>query len=360
MILDILLIMPSIALGQISITSNDIMALIGNSQVRETDTTGSMTINVGSSGANQTWDLTGVSVDGFTLPFNFITPQGTPFEMDFPSANFVYSYIDTSGNEGYNEINVYNYVEVTASHFSSLGSGVEVPGDTSFVISESNDVVPLPLTYNASWVSTESDTFGDPAIFATISLDTTLNTIDGWGTVQLPIGNFNCLRIRGDNKNTELIVVGGVSQSETVTNTISYLWLSKNNFAIAEAESQDNDTNPNFTNAASFQWLVSPITTGIKDRWETGINPKSYGLFQNYPNPFNPTTKIKYQLPKSSNVVVSVYDIDGRLVKTLVDKYQSAGEYSINWNGQNASSGIYFFRLDAGDFSAVKKGTLLK
>ena len=356
----ILLLFSYSTFAQISITNNDVLALMGVSQVVETDTTGSMTINVGSAGANQSWDFTGVSVQGYTLSTSFISPQGTPLETYFPSSNFVYSFTDTSGSEGYNEITFYNYIEVTATHFSTLGYGLEIPElDTSYVLGKSDDVAPLPITFNSSWVSTETDTTGDPAIFAIIELDTTTNTVDGWGTVQLPTGTFNCLRVRADNKYTQVTYIGGQIQSINITNTITYSWISKENFIVVEAESQDNDVNPNFTTAADFQRLVS-TTTGIENQPIATLNPTSFQLFQNYPNPFNPSTTIRYQLPKSGNVVLSVYDIDGRLVKTLVDKFQDVGEYSISWDGQNTSSGIYFFRLDAGDFSAVKKGTLLK
>ena len=88
--------------------------------------------------------------------------------------------------------------------------------------------------------------------------------------------------------------------------------------------------------------------------------PESYTLAQNYPNPFNPGTTIRYALPEEGPVRLSVYNTLGQLVRTLVDGVHPAGEYSIYWNGtddQNhaLSSGIYFYKLQAGDFSAIKK-----
>lgn len=360
----VLLLLPGIAFAQISITSNDAFALIGSSQVVETDTSGSMAINVGSAGANQSWDLTGVSVQGYNVSNHFITPQGTPFETDFPSANFVNSITDSSGNGGIGEIIIYNYMEVTPSQYATLGGGLEIPGlDTSYVLYESDDVAPLPLTYNSQWISTESDTFGDPAIFAIIDLDTTLNNVDGWGTLQLPIGNFNCLRIRANNRYTELTVIGGQIQSVSITNTIAYTWLSKDNFILAEAESQDNDINPNFTTAADFQRLVS-VSTGIDDRPQVS-NPQSFRLFQNYPNPFNPATTINYHLSSASEVELQIYDHLGRQIKTLVQKQQPAGDYQVSWDGRNnknslASSGVYFYHLKAGSYTETRKMILLR
>ena len=358
-IIGALFIMPGIVFGQISITSSDAMALIGTSQVVETDTSGSMTVNVGSSGANQSWDMTSVSPQGYNVGEDYITPLGTPFETDFPSANFVNKITDTSGSEGFGEVIIYNYVEVTTSHYATLGGGLEVPGDTSFVLYMSDDVAPLPLTYGSQWISTESDTFGDPAIFATIDHDTTLNIVDGWGTIQLPIGTFNCLRIRANNRYTTLIVVGGQTVSETVTNTITYTWLSKNEFILAEAESQDNDINPNFTTAADFQRLVSS-TTGIEDRPDVTLNPESFQLFQNYPNPFNPETRIKFELPRDAFVTVKIYDIMGTLVGTPVQEKMSSGRHSVLFSAAHLASGIYFYTLECGDFKQTRKMMLLK
>ncbi len=91
----------------------------------------------------------------------------------------------------------------------------------------------------------------------------------------------------------------------------------------------------------------------------TGI-PGSFRLFQNYPNPFNPTTSIRYQLSKNSLVSLKIYDALGREVEPLVDKYQNAGSYSISFNASTLPSGLYFYRLDAGSFTATKKMMLVK
>jgi hypothetical protein len=83
-------------------------------------------------------------------------------------------------------------------------------------------------------------------------------------------------------------------------------------------------------------------------------------LEQNYPNPFNPTTQIKYGLPKSGHVTLKLYDLAGREVITLVDQFQAAGEFTVTFNAAGLSTGIYFYRLNVGDYSEVKRMTLLK
>ena len=83
-------------------------------------------------------------------------------------------------------------------------------------------------------------------------------------------------------------------------------------------------------------------------------------ISQNYPNPFNPSTKISYQLPTAGNVTLKVFDVLGKEVATLVDKYRTAGSYDIEFNAVGLTSGIYFYRLQLGSFIETKKFVLLK
>jgi hypothetical protein len=97
----------------------------------------------------------------------------------------------------------------------------------------------------------------------------------------------------------------------------------------------------------------------------TGVNenntiPVKFELSQNYPNPFNPTTNIKYQIQKSSFVRISVFNSLGQKVSDLVSEKKSAGIYEVEFNAENLSSGIYFYKIEAGDFSDVKKMILIK
>ena len=96
---------------------------------------------------------------------------------------------------------------------------------------------------------------------------------------------------------------------------------------------------------------VDPISNAI---------PKVFSLEQNYPNPFNPTTVIKFGIPKSGLVKLVVYDLLGRTVETLVNEYKEAGSYKADFNATNLASGVYFYRLESGDFTSVKKMLLVK
>ena len=92
----------------------------------------------------------------------------------------------------------------------------------------------------------------------------------------------------------------------------------------------------------------------------SSIIPEKYILHQNYPNPFNPTTKIKFELPKSSYIKLIVYDLLGREVAKLVNEKLTTGSYETEWDALRFASGIYFYKLVANDFSETKKMLLIK
>lgn len=101
---------------------------------------------------------------------------------------------------------------------------------------------------------------------------------------------------------------------------------------------------------------VRPISSDIPNKFELG---------QNYPNPFNPTTTIKFNVAKTSNVSIKIYDVMGKLVYTLVNQRMIPGKYDVKWTsvnneGQFVATGVYFYRIEAGDFTDVKKMVLVK
>src|SRR3989339_323955 len=96
------------------------------------------------------------------------------------------------------------------------------------------------------------------------------------------------------------------------------------------------------------------------DEVEIEMVPDKFELFQNYPNPFNPVTNIKFALPKTTKVAINVYNLLGEKVATLLNEDKEAGYYEVKFDGSNFSSGIYIFRLTAGDFVQTKKMTLIK
>ena len=99
------------------------------------------------------------------------------------------------------------------------------------------------------------------------------------------------------------------------------------------------------------------IVTGIKDE---DIKPSSYRLEQNYPNPFNPSTTIKFAVPKESMVNLSIYNVLGELVSTIVNEEMIPGYYEYKFDASGIVSGVYLYRIEVGEFVEIKKSILLK
>ena len=115
-----------------------------------------------------------------------------------------------------------------------------------------------------------------------------------------------------------------------------------------------NPANPTYIQLPMIGWVtisVNPISTSV---------PDDYSLSQNYPNPFNPSTKIRFELPKSSHVNLVIYDAVGRQVATLADDRYNAGTYEAEWKASDFSSGVYFYRLTTESFISTKKMLLIK
>ncbi len=105
--------------------------------------------------------------------------------------------------------------------------------------------------------------------------------------------------------------------------------------------------------------IETSYTTSVSNE-EEGSSPEQILLKQNYPNPFNPTTNITYEVPKSGNVKIMVYDLSGREIRTLLNETKSSGTYELEFDAGNLASGIYYYRLQMNGISIVKKMTLLK
>nr|MBX2820887.1 T9SS type A sorting domain-containing protein [Rhodothermaceae bacterium] len=102
------------------------------------------------------------------------------------------------------------------------------------------------------------------------------------------------------------------------------------------------------------------MTEGYREALAAAALPKEFALAQNYPNPFNPQTTIHYELPEAVQVRLVVYDMLGREVVTLVDKEQQAGRYDVNFDASRLASGMYLYRIHAGEFTQVQKMVLAK
>ncbi len=116
----------------------------------------------------------------------------------------------------------------------------------------------------------------------------------------------------------------------------------------------------NLNTEAMHTYLIGGTVVGVQE-----VKPFDYQLSQNYPNPFNPETIIKYQLSAAAPAKLSIHNVLGQQIRLLVDEFQHPGKYQVQWKGINqdgmrVSSGVYFYKLESGDFVEVRKMLLLR
>jgi len=136
-------------------------------------------------------------------------------------------------------------------------------------------------------------------------------------------------------------------------------WTGSGSGSYTSPDSSGNDSSVTIN-------VVAPLVESA--RWTTTVGitslgsevPAEYSLKQNYPNPFNPSTVINFSIPKSGFVSIKVYDITGREVAVMLNEFKAAGNYSVDQNFTNFNSGVYFYKIQAGEFTDIKKMTLLK
>lgn len=162
---------------------------------------------------------------------------------------------------------------------------------------------------------------------------------------------------------TTLIVISSVSFGQhTITRSVigsGNALLSDQNNSINSLFGQSiiEESKSSEYHALFGFWNTRSIAVGIN---ENDLLPDKFELFQNYPNPFNPTTKIKFSIPETSNVLLEIFNILGERVSVLVNEEKKPGFYTLEFNAVNYSSGFYIYRLNTKGYSEVKKMILLK
>jgi hypothetical protein len=340
------------ASGQITVTSTDVNNVFGVGKTLWTSTDNStVLLNIGNLGGGNTWDFSSLHAAS-TSAMTVVAPGTTPYAIEFPGASYALK-IDTT-IQGI-PMSLYQYFVISTNLLDpGRKGGVSITGGGSITLSTRNSPAAvyfaLPSTYQTSWTSVfvERDTtsIDFPPFFSSVT-DTTINhkdssSIDAHGTMKLPGGLvLNALRIRQVLRDPGLFV--------------EYVFLAKEG-VIVTVEAGDTLSRTGTIPVIGVSWL-SAIAVGVP---EEKFSPSEFVLHQNFPNPFNPSTVIRYQVPATTPVKLVVYDLLGREVEVLIDETKTPGEYTATFDAKGLSSGVYLYRLEAGNFVQTRRMLLVK
>jgi hypothetical protein len=264
--------------------------------------------------------------------------------------------------EGYNDWNLLYGPSIPLYFYS--------PNDSIVTITH-NDVGGLDLT--------------DGRSLAAIP-DGSITELNGWDTIWAMLKDYFGFSWDGtlpDTMNFTGISMNGWDTTWTDPGvTIGYIPYISLSFVVPTDRGRlciDSCSIPGVTPAGKYDWLFDdpdayfggPFCWELVDTFTTvkeldkDLLPTEFALDQNYPNPFNPSTHVKFAVPTRSNVNITIYNVLGQRVKTLVNSDFEAGFYEVQWdstndNNKEVASGMYFYKIEAGDFTDTKKMMLLK
>lgn len=362
LLLLLLLSVTTLAQAQITITESYFQDRIG---VTETSTlfdlmeTSDLTAIINATGPNQTWDFSGFTVaDTFSISETYILlPGDVPGANLFPDSDFAIQLeADTVDVSDGDSLTFYLFSSINDGYFTSEGSigiGGDIdengqPDTLQFTFSPPSKESPVPLSYEDMWVDSTT-TFVSFAGFEIPPTSAEINTsvVDGWGTLITPQGSFEALRIR-----TEFTSVSLTGGPDSFNNT-DIEFVTREGVLASVFIDADGTTILGSYSVSDFVMSGTPVED------EEGL-PSQFQLSQNYPNPFNPSTTINYALPASSDVTLKVYTLTGQEVATLVNATQGVGQYEVQFDASNLSSGIYLYRLETASFTETRMMSLIK
>jgi hypothetical protein len=183
------------------------------------------------------------------------------------------------------------------------------------------------------------------------------------------IGDTVCVRHTGGDSSIVILVDTGTTPAygqSRKTWVYRESWIRYVDFTMRYVVDSIGVSSLHFYDTDGLVMLHGAVIDGIQYGTLTGLQstgvgiPKEVVLSQNFPNPFNPSTTIKYELPKSAMVRLNVFDMLGREVSVIVNERRDAGVHEVKFDGANLASGVYFYRLQAGDFTQTKRLLILK
>jgi hypothetical protein len=346
-----ILALAAVGQAQISITARDVPRTVGQ-QFRYFAQSDSIYVNIGNPGGPQTWDFTtgDTSFIGTDL---YLNPAQSP--PQFSRANVVIQ-TDQMNLFGFTDPGIL-YCGLGTSRFLLIGIATTFQGapvEVPFL--PYIQQYPLPLRMGRTWSNPVSvdQQFSYAGDTYRLVLNATINSeVDAYGTVNVPLGSYESLRIKN-----------AVNYDATI-----YIWL----LFVWVPVYEQSGTTYNYDWRAATVGTALGITTNSAAQGVTYINglrrlmgtsnldagglpvamlptaePESFDILSSYPNPFNGQTTIQYNLNEATEVDLRIFDLIGRQVAQLEEGYQEAGTHEIGWQPGDLSAGLYFVRLKMG------------
>jgi hypothetical protein len=263
-------------------------------------------------GANQTWELRSLTFTPVGTA-TVLDPSSSPFASSFPTANFAFSIGNT-----------FSYYTSSSEGLQVLASNITSPGSGSDYSANPRTIIKYPFNFGDTLTDAWQTVGGESGVVKVTYLS--------YGTLITPNSEYE----------------GVVCLFEEFADGTDCRWILLDPFWSIAA--YDHVLN---------KLYVSEINTTLVES-EGDVLPTNYLLHQNYPNPFNPSTLISFETPTRAFVVLTVFDVLGREVQTLINEQMSAGRHAARFSAANLPSGTYFYRLRAGSFVGTKKLTLLR
>ncbi|HZW39772.1 MAG TPA: T9SS type A sorting domain-containing protein [Ignavibacteriaceae bacterium] len=358
--------------------------------------------------AGSTWDSTGLYL-----------PLGTSGEAGWNNSLFISGndvYFGTNKNKVYHSTN--RGLTFTAQPISAFANsfGIHFTSPTRGMVAASTGIVNT-TNGGTNW-NTSTGIIGSGTIYSIIGASNVWyyerglsiygTTNDGalWTSVYTTAGGTQILDLKQARNGTTAwastdggtIVKGtnislpveltsftaSANENNVVLNWVTKTEINNKGFEVERKDAQGNSVTVGYINGNgttteehSYSFIDSKVSDGkysyrIKQLDYDGkfnyseyievtvITPAQFALLQNYPNPFNPSTKIVFNVPQAGNVKLAVFNLLGQEVSTLVNEFRAAGTYEINFDASNLTSGSYFYKIEAGQYSSIKKMMLTK
>jgi hypothetical protein len=348
------------AFAQISVTTNDVRSLLtlGNTATERLDGL-TTSINIGTPGSTS-WDFSMLN-SSISRELTSVNPALTPYASQFPGATHALRSTVAATIGGFTlTATQYQYLTLVTSLMNpGTMAGAEIPGVGSGLLGTIHapfeTMLSLPCTMGTAWGSTYVAAFActvdTQLVLATVMNHSISYVVDAYGPMTLPGGSVRqALRIRKMDIITPVVPAGSPFA------VLSYQFIARDGSMVNFTAFDTTQTGDVIQLSGVTTWR-SPVLTNVAS---TAPQPSGFALMQNYPNPFNPSTSITYSLPHSAFVTLTVFNALGEQVAQLVNEQQETGTYQHMWNAEGMASGMYFYKLQAGNYTATQKMILLK